>query len=366
MNDDRCNVKKETISRGVENVHRHWGHFSLRKRFDTNRTKPTTCSRVFKSLSQEYGRISSRIFKCFVKCLPESQTLELLKRRLSVREIAISLIIILGFVFRNNEPEPTPPSQTPTKANQNTPQPNLSDSNGPGRPKETVDDDPRQGLRFTEHGDHVSISGPLIHGNEPITIEVIITPEDVDKNCEFINLYSTLHLALVDGSPDLSGISDAAGTQYHIWASHSFEAGRPANIAAVYDGSTFKFFGDGRRIYNDVMKIAEGRSQIANQDKFKLHSRYKELPNSWTIGTHPKSSLSFLGTFHELRVSKVARFDQDYAPVSSFLNDSATLALYHFNEGEGYTLNDSSGSNLHGTIFGAEWSKTVGTEIDAP
>jgi len=40
-----------------------------------------------------------------------------------------------------------------------------------------------------------------------------------------------------------------------------------------------------------------------------------------------------------------------------FNNDSHTVALWHFNEGEGDTLYDSSGNGHNGEIFGAAWSE---------
>ena len=88
-NDDHCNVRKEAISRDVENASRQKVGSHQNEAINANRRTPTTCSRVFKSLSQEYGRVSSRIFKSMAKCVPDSQTLELLKRVLSVRECEI-------------------------------------------------------------------------------------------------------------------------------------------------------------------------------------------------------------------------------------------------------------------------------------
>lgn len=65
----------------------------------------------------------------------------------------------------------------------------------------------------------------------------------------------------------------------------------------------------------------------------------------------------------ELRLSRTARYDRDFAPDSRFEPDSDTLALYHFDEGEGDALNDSSGNGYHGKIVGAKWVKVGGTPV---
>jgi hypothetical protein len=62
-------------------------------------------------------------------------------------------------------------------------------------------------------------------------------------------------------------------------------------------------------------------------------------------------------------ISNVARYTDDYTPVDRFENDEHTLALYHFDEGQGDMLIDSSGNNHHGTIHGAKWVNVDGSEI---
>jgi|GEM_PF-1777493 len=80
-NDDLCNVRKEAISSGVENAQRRWGTFSLPTRFDTNRTEPTTCSRVYKIRNQDLGRFDFKIRK---RQTPKSSNLQILKWWFSV------------------------------------------------------------------------------------------------------------------------------------------------------------------------------------------------------------------------------------------------------------------------------------------
>ena len=60
-NDDRCNVRKEAISRGVENVHRQKTTSCQNEAFDATRYPHSTCSRVSKSISQGYPTVSAKI-----------------------------------------------------------------------------------------------------------------------------------------------------------------------------------------------------------------------------------------------------------------------------------------------------------------
>ncbi len=53
------------------------------------------------------------------------------------------------------------------------------------------------------------------------------------------------------------------------------------------------------------------------------------------------------------------RYTESFTPEARFEVDEHTLALYHFDEGQGETLIDSSGNEHHGTIYGATWVKEV-------
>jgi formylglycine-generating enzyme required for sulfatase activity len=78
----------------------------------------------------------------------------------------------------------------------------------------------------------------------------------------------------------------------------------------------------------------------------------------FTIGAFRDGTLMtnlFTGTIDEIRVSKIARYEADYAPQARLEPDADTLALYHFDEGAGDVLRDSSGNGHDGKIVGARW-----------
>ncbi len=74
----------------------------------------------------------------------------------------------------------------------------------------------------------------------------------------------------------------------------------------------------------------------------------------------------------EVRISATSRYTGpkgevlEFTPQSRFEPDADTLALYHFDEGQGDKLIDSSGNNHHGKIVGAKWVSVGGGSPVAP
>lgn len=63
------------------------------------------------------------------------------------------------------------------------------------------------------------------------------------------------------------------------------------------------------------------------------------------------------GAIDEVRLTSGIRYETDFTPVTRFTPDEQTLALFHFDEGQGDVLKDSSGNGHHGKIYGATWVK---------
>ncbi len=69
----------------------------------------------------------------------------------------------------------------------------------------------------------------------------------------------------------------------------------------------------------------------------------------------------FKGQLDELRVSKTARFANAFKPVRFYKADSNTIALWHFDEGQGTVAGDSSSSPNMGKVNGnTQWLKDNG------
>jgi formylglycine-generating enzyme required for sulfatase activity len=66
------------------------------------------------------------------------------------------------------------------------------------------------------------------------------------------------------------------------------------------------------------------------------------------------------GSIDELRVSRIARYENDFVPEDRFTSDADTVALYHCDEGDGNVLVDSSGNEHHGEVINTRWTKDSG------
>ena len=69
------------------------------------------------------------------------------------------------------------------------------------------------------------------------------------------------------------------------------------------------------------------------------------------FGANLRQSSFHLGKLDEVRISSVARYDDDFEPAERFEVDEHTVALWHFDEGEGAEVLDEA-RGLSGEIHG--------------
>ncbi|MBI1831112.1 MAG: hypothetical protein HYR84_06650 [Planctomycetes bacterium] len=111
---------------------------------------------------------------------------------------------------------------------------------------------------------------------------------------------------------------------------------RKPHVAGVWKDNIMTLFVDGKKADSKTI----GAEQLGDR------------PNSFfVIGD------KLIGRLEEVRVSKVARHDTDFTPAPRFQADADTLALYHFDEGQGDVLKDHSSNGHDGKIVGAKWVK---------
>lgn len=134
------------------------------------------------------------------------------------------------------------------------------------------------------------------------------------------------------------------------------ELGRQTHLAVVYDGKDIRLFVNGQTQYRNTRQFTDGKERDARRDFELAH-----VTPLATIGASFFGAEGYKNYFHgiidEVRLSKAARYRKDYTPSKRFEPDADTLALYHFDEGEGDVLYDSSGNGYDGTIVGAKWVK---------
>jgi len=116
------------------------------------------------------------------------------------------------------------------------------------------------------------------------------------------------------------------------------------NLAVIYNGSIMKIFLDG----NLIQETAATGLIASNTFPLTIGG---QNGNFWNRNLN--------GKIDEVRISSIARYDSNFIPTTHFDNDIYTRALYHFNEGSGDLVYDSSGNNNNGTIYGAIWSNDV-------
>ena len=127
------------------------------------------------------------------------------------------------------------------------------------------------------------------------------------------------------------------------WENQPVPRNQLIHLAGVYDGTAeIRFYVNGQ---------LQSRTPAQN-------IRPSNVPLTLGGNWHGDTDGSrFLGRLNEVRISKVARYDSDFTPNQRFEPDNDTIALYHFDEGQGTVLTDSSGNGHHGEIVGAKWVK---------
>ena len=113
-------------------------------------------------------------------------------------------------------------------------------------------------------------------------------------------------------------------------------AERWTHLAVSFDGNEMHAFSDGKLVAKAALKPTPGGSGLR-----------------FTLGSDNGMNFGFAGTIDEVRISTVARYAEDFVPSRRFAPDAETLALYHFDEGEGDIVRDSSGNAHHGTVVGS-------------
>ncbi len=113
------------------------------------------------------------------------------------------------------------------------------------------------------------------------------------------------------------------------------------HIAATYNGSIMRLYVDGVQ--------AGTRTQTGNIDA---------ATGALTIGASGTSNY-FTGKIDEVRISNIARYSANFAPLKVFTTDANVRALWHLNEGGGTVAGDATGVNNGSLINAPTWTTDV-------
>jgi formylglycine-generating enzyme required for sulfatase activity len=203
-------------------------------------------------------------------------------------------------------------------------------------------------LRFDDAGERLEIPDLKFPQAGPWTVEGWVTPRDplpTDWATSSL-VFRVSEAALVVKHTGPGGIKWSAGgpatkAPPSLNSSKAVEVNKPVHVALMRGPEGVSFYLNGVLQGEPLQILVSGRD--ATLDFCVADPRWHKIP--------------FHGDLDEFRVSSVARYHETFTPKSRFEPDADTLALYHFDEGEGDLLKDSSGKERHGKIDGAKWVK---------
>lgn len=197
----------------------------------------------------------------------------------------------------------------------------------------------KHALRFAGK-DRVNLPRSLINKElaalPEFTIEAVITPE-ADRPEGLVELFGSSFQCGIYFLPDTGWHFSAQGQG--VAGSGPWKKSQRMHLAAVHTPTELRFYVNGQ---------LNGRSNLTAET----------LPKGngvlWLGGSETQY---FQGLIEVFRISKSSRYDKDFSLPDRFQPDADTLLLYHFDEGKGDKLIDSSGNGHHGKIVGAKWVK---------
>jgi hypothetical protein len=238
---------------------------------------------------------------------------------------------------------------------------NDPDSKHPNnRPAVEMPKDPLAGsgenfaLAFDGKTSFAEVPSLLFQGG-PYTLEATVTPATVNPgNGLIIGLVRAGGVALEQSGDCWQGIYETIGVLGNTLSpANTAQAGQSVHLAFVWYGTEGALFVDGKKIPNATGPVAPPMT----------------IPGM-LIGSFLAQDgtlvRTFTGMIDEIRISKVARYDKNYAPQSRLDLDRSTIALYHCDEGQGNVLKDSSPNRYDAIITGAKWVKVENLTAKSP
>ncbi|MGC3971575.1 MAG: DUF1080 domain-containing protein [Pirellulales bacterium] len=201
------------------------------------------------------------------------------------------------------------------------------------------------------------LKGQSFDANRPLTMECVATPLSLPAqgdqwNSPVINAGWTqvkLFSRPLQGRHGYECILHHEDGSLTTIALGSATIGKRRHIAVSHDGREAFCFIDGKLVRREPIK-----SPLKNSTGCGVASYNAAATTGWG---------SFPGLVDEVRFSTVARYQADYLPQIRFEPDADTAVLFHFDEGAGETVRDSSKNGHVATIAGAKWLRADGTPL---
>ncbi len=214
-----------------------------------------------------------------------------------------------------------------------------------GSAEPTADVVPQFALEFDGQASYVGLPNVGLSSVKPFTVEAWVRLSKLTHPAsdEIILTGSGLLLSRMPKGRWLFHVKSMKG---QVSSDSEAVAGEWVHVAAGWGGQSRTLYVNGKR-----------QRGTAGTKKTPLP---REITTELALGGSPRfgkvAGEKFLsGQLREVRISSVARYPSDFQPALRFAPDKSTLGLYHFDEGTGDELKDSSDNNHHGKIVGAKW-----------
>lgn len=218
-------------------------------------------------------------------------------------------------------------------------------------------------LEFDGENDYVELSTLEFEAVQPLTFEAwcrvlpgkTLNEDNVDPlfvsntltqiSTGNVLIYSREHAGYWMAS---QALSDKSAVSTQLYMNNRIREGQVCHIAAVWNGNESGLYYDG--------ELVDNLSKVMPPVNTDYDDRHLPPFIGKVLLLHSMKQRFFQGVISEVRISNIARYTEDFKPEQRFEPDEHTLALYHFDEGNGDVLKDSSGNGHHGKIYGAKWT----------
>jgi len=180
----------------------------------------------------------------------------------------------------------------------------------------------------------------------PFTIEAIVRADSSDATNATIIQGGSGYDVAIWARPRGSGFSIGASCQNaheRVLIMGNAEWNTLYHVAAVWDQARMQLFVNGKRL-----RCRQFLSLSPQNPTRSFIGRHDQVDD-----VNPRLGLK--GIIDEVRISSIARYQDEFTPKTRFEPDEETVALYHFDEGSGNVVRDASGKNHHGKMVDPKW-----------
>jgi len=213
-------------------------------------------------------------------------------------------------------------------------------------------------LEFDGKTSSVHIPTLAYDGSHPITMEAAVNPRTLTSSF----IVRTLGCYIKASDARWSGQINLSEPKHLFTFVHDTvqQVGQTVHLAIVFRGHLLHFYINGQECCRYFNVTVDGK--IENVDPETPITGELLFVPGWgfyigggKVSDNPSENRCFHGLIDEVRISSIARYTEDFTPQRRFEPDEHTMALYHFDEGTGDVLKDSSGNGHDGKIVGAKW-----------